>query len=57
MKLKGVRELPPLGVQHSETTRDERLKVITLRDEAGMAWTEIGRRLNMKKQTVQRVPL
>ena len=34
MKLKGVRELPPPGVQHCETTRDERLKVITLRDEA-----------------------
>ena len=57
MKQKGVREPPPPGVRHHETTRDERLKVITLRDETGMSWAEIGKRLNIRKSTVQKVVL
>ena len=51
MKQKGVREPPPPGVRHHETTRDERLKVITLRDESGMSWAEIGRRLNIHRRS------
>lgn len=55
MKSKGVRELPPPGVRHRETTRDERLRVIALRDETAMSWTEIGRTLSIDRRTVQRV--
>ena len=55
MKQKGVREPPPPGVRHHETTRDERIKVITLRDEVGMGWAEIGRKLNILPRTVQKV--
>ena len=57
MKQKGIRESPPPGVRHHETTRDERLRVITLRDESGMSWAEIGRRLNIHRRTVQKVVL
>ena len=55
MKQKGVRDLPPPGVRHHETTHDERLEVITLRDEAGMSRAENGKRLNIRKSTVQKV--
>ena len=38
--------MPPPDVRLHETTCDERIKVITLRDETRMSWTEIERRLN-----------
>ena len=44
MKSKGVRELPPPSVRYRVTTRDEGIKVITLRDETEM--------LIMKRQAV-----
>ena len=56
MKQKGD-ELPPPGVRHHETTRDERLKVTTLRDKTGMNWTETDKRLNIRKSTVQKVEI
>ena len=57
MKQQGAREPQPLGVRHHETTRDERLKVIALRDEAVTGWAEIGRKLNINRRTVQNVVL
>ncbi|KAF8535162.1 hypothetical protein BDD12DRAFT_893767 [Trichophaea hybrida] len=54
MKQKGKREQPPAGtVRHHETTRDERIKVITF-DEVGMSWTQIGKKLNIDSRTVQK---
>jgi len=41
MKQKGRRENPPIGVKHRETTRDERMRIITLYDDAngtGRRW-------------------
>jgi hypothetical protein len=55
MKLNGVRDRPPPGVRHTETTRAERIKVLTLRDDVGMTWAEIGRRLNIDRRAVQKV--
>ena len=49
MKQKGTREQPPNGVRYRETTRDERMKVITLRDHAGCGWTRIGPHLNIDR--------
>lgn len=54
MKQKGVREQQPEGVRHRETTRDERIKVITLR-EAEWSWTKIGNYLNIDRRTCQKV--
>jgi DNA invertase Pin-like site-specific DNA recombinase len=55
MKQKRVRDRPPPGVRHTETTRDERIKVLTLRDDARMGWTAIGRKLGIDRRTVQKV--
>ena len=35
MKQKGVRERNPVGVRHRETTRDERIRIVALYDDAG----------------------
>ena len=51
MREKGTRD----PEKRQETTRDERVKVIALRDAAGMSWTEIGKKLNMNRRTAQRV--
>ena len=51
MKEKGKRK----PGRRQETTRDERIKVITLRDEAGWGWTRIGEKLEMDRRTAQRV--
>ena len=51
MKQKGIREPPPPVVWHHETTHDERLKVITLRNETGMSWADVGRRSTIHKRT------
>ena len=51
MKEKGTRAVGRRG----ETTRDERIKVITLRDEAGLTWAQIGQKLNIDRRTVQKV--
>ena len=55
MKTKGRREQNPDGVAYRETTRDERMMVITLRDEMSLDWSDIGRRLKMNRRTAQRV--
>ena len=55
MKEKGRREQEPVGTSYQETTRDERMMVMTLRDEIGMNWSEIGRRLKINRRMVQRV--
>jgi len=47
MKEKGTREQNPRGVRHRETTREERVKVITLHDDAGWNWSRIGQHLNI----------
>lgn len=58
MKLKGTREnLPTRGGKHQETTRDERVRVVTLRDDAGLGWTAIGKKLNIDRRTVQKVSI
>jgi DNA-binding XRE family transcriptional regulator len=57
MKLKGTRELPTAGVSHREITRDERVKIIALRDEAGMGWAQIGKKLGIDRRTVQKVSI
>jgi len=56
MKQKGRREQNPEGVQHRKTTRDERIKVITLR-EAGWNWTRIGNHLQIDRPTCQKVAI
>jgi hypothetical protein len=57
MKQKGKREQPAAdsAVKHHETTRDERIKVITLREEARLSWTAIGKKLGIDRRTVQKV--
>ena len=35
MKLTGVRERNPEGFRHREMTRDEGIRIVTLRDDAG----------------------
>ncbi|PWW74558.1 hypothetical protein C7212DRAFT_346066 [Tuber magnatum] len=47
MQQKGIWKQNPQGVRHRETTQDERLKVITLRDNAGWTWMRIGQELNI----------
>ena len=51
MKQKGRRENPPIGVRHRETTRDERMRIITLYDDAKWNWSKIARTLNIDRRT------
>ncbi|KAG0129160.1 hypothetical protein HOY82DRAFT_540966 [Tuber indicum] len=55
MKQKGTRKQNLEGARHRKITRDERLKVITLRDNAGWTWTQIGQHLNIYPRTCQRI--
>jgi len=55
MKLTGVCERNPEGVRHRETTRDERIRIVTLRDDAGWSWTKIGQHLHIDRRTCQKV--
>ena len=55
MKQKGTRENAPPGTRHTETTQDERIRVISLRDDAGLIWTAIGQRLGINRGTAQKV--
>ena len=55
MKTKGTREPPPTGKRHLETTRDDRIKVISLRDSVGWSWSRIGAELNIDRRTCQKV--
>jgi len=55
MKQTGKREQNPQGVQHRETTRDERMQVITLRDHASWSWARIGQELNIDRRICQKV--
>jgi len=57
MKQKGIREQNPDSVRHRETTGDERIKVVTLRDEAGWNWTRIGAHLNIDRRKCQKIGL
>ena len=52
MKLKGTRrDHFPGDSKCRETTRDERLRIITLRDEAKMKWKDIAALINIKLST------
>jgi len=52
MKVKGARrDYFPGDGKRRETTRDERLRIITLRDEAKMKWKDIAALLNIKLST------
>ncbi|KAG0131607.1 hypothetical protein HOY82DRAFT_607875 [Tuber indicum] len=55
MKSKGTRDLQPVGKRHMETTRDERIKVISLQDNAGCSWSQIGQELNIDRRTCQKI--
>ena len=55
MKQKGTHENAPPGIRHTETTQDERIRVISLHDDAGLSWTAIGQRLGINRGTAQKV--
>lgn len=55
MKQKGKREPAPSGVHHRETTRDERLRIIALRENAHWNWSQIERELGIGRRTCQRI--
>jgi hypothetical protein len=56
MNSKGTQQdQPAIGVSHHETANDKRIMVITLRDEARMTGTKIGRRLGIDRRTVRKV--
>jgi len=55
MKQKGRRQNPPIGVSYRETTRDERMRIIALRENAGWTWSKIGRELNINRRTCERI--
>jgi len=55
MKQKGRRENPPIGVKHRETTRDERMRIITLYDDAKWNWSQIARTLNIDRRTCAKI--
>jgi len=52
---KGVREVAPEGVSHRETTRDERMRIIALKENAEWNWSQIGRELNINRRTCERI--
>lgn len=55
MKLRGTRQDHHEDVHNRETTRDERLRIITLRDDAGWSFREIGKQLNLSHATCHRI--
>lgn len=57
MKQKGVCERNPEGVRHQETTRDERIWIIALRNDAGWGWMKIGQHLHIGRPTCQNVSI
>jgi len=57
MELTGVRERNPQGVRHRETTRDECIRIVTLRDDAGWGWTEIVQHLQIDRHICQKVSI
>lgn len=57
MKQKGVREWNPEGVRHRETTRNERIWIIALRDDASWGWTKIGQHVDIDRRTCQNVSI
>ena len=54
MKQKGVRD-PAVGVRHRETTQDERMRVISLRENARWSWRQIERELRIDPRTASRI--
>ncbi|KAI5842850.1 hypothetical protein BZA05DRAFT_411645, partial [Tricharina praecox] len=55
MKQKGVRDPVPEGVSHRETTRDERIQLIALREKAGWSWRRIAKEFKIDKSTAMRI--
>jgi len=55
MKVKGTREQYLIGKRHVETTRDDPIRVITLRDNAQWSWGQIGKELGIDRRTCQKV--
>ncbi|KAG0123779.1 hypothetical protein HOY82DRAFT_618728 [Tuber indicum] len=58
MKNKGRRaDYVPAGgsVKNRETTRDERLQIVALREKARMTWKEIGERMGLDFKTCQKI--
>ena len=55
MKQKGTCENASPGIRHRETTWDELIRVISLRDDAGLSWTAMGQRLGINRGTAQKV--
>ena len=53
MKQRGTCENAPPGIRHRETTRDERIRVISMRDDTGMSWTAIGKCLEINRGSAQ----
>ena len=54
MKQKGVRD-PAVGVRHRVATRDEWMRVISLRENARWSWRQIGRELRIDPRTASRI--
>lgn len=48
-------ELHGENTKGRETTRDERVQIIALRDKGGMKWKDIGIKMNLNLQTCQRI--
>ncbi|KAG0633368.1 hypothetical protein HOY80DRAFT_1064103 [Tuber brumale] len=57
MRNKGRRSdyAQPGDQKRRETTRDERLQVVTLRDKAGMTWKKIAEKVNIDFRTCQKI--
>ena len=56
MKTKGTREEHfPESQKRHETTRDERIQIIALRDLAKMSWRQIGAVVKVDYRTCQRI--
>jgi len=51
MKFKGTHEQHPMGKQHVETTRDDGIRVITLRENAQWSSGLIGTELGIDRRT------
>ena len=54
MKQKGTHENATPGFRHRETTRDELMRLILLRD-VGLSWTAIEQSLGINRETTQKV--
>ena len=55
MKVKGKRESTFYNPKNRETTRDERVQIIALRDKAKLTWKEIGLAMTVDFRTCQKI--